>query len=290
MRLCLRKFISIIISVLLIISISVVSFTATTYYYSQNFEFYKNDLKGITISDYVEDDTVIEIPNKLIDYTVTAIGISAFSDDTDLTSITIPDTVVSIGAFAFNNCKSLTDITFTSDNLYEIVMGAFQDCDSFVNIDLSKTSLAYITNQLFAKCDNLESVVIPNTVVDIGAYAFYNCPKLNKVVIPNSVNSIASNAFKNSTDNLTIYCYTDSTAHTYAVENNIPYILLDAPTYDLGDVDLSGGIDIKDATLIQKYLADIETLDATQLSVADYNQDGEVNIMDATAIQKYLVS
>lgn len=290
MKLTFKKSISIIVSIMLIFALSVTSIYATTYYYDQNFEYYINDMGGVTVSDYLADDTDIDIPVKLSNNYVTAIGPSAFSNDTDLTSIYIPNSVVSIGAFAFNNCTSLPYITLRSNKLTEIVMGAFQNCDSLVSVDLTKTSVTKISDQVFAKCDNLESVYIPYIAESIGSFAFYNCPKLNKVVIPKSVTSIASNAFKNSTDNLTIYCYTDSTAHTYAVENNIPYILLDAPTYDLGDVDLSGGIDIKDATLIQKYLADIETLDATQLSVADYNQDGEVNIMDATAIQKYLVS
>lgn len=290
MRLTFKKSVSIMFSVILIITLSITSISATTYYYDSNFEFYKNELGGITVSDFMLDNTVIDIPEELLDYTVTAIDVSAFSDDTDLKSVTIPSTVVSIGAFAFNNCKSLSDITFTSNNLSEIVMGAFQDCDSFVNIDLSNTSITKVSDQLFAKCDNLESVIIPDTAESIGSFAFYKCPKLNKVVIPNSVTTIASNAFKNSTANLTIYCYENSTAHTYAVEKNIPFKLIEEVNYELGDVDLNGSIDIKDATLIQKYLADIEMLDATQLGVADYNQDNQINIMDATEIQKYLVS
>ena len=57
-------------------------------------------------------------------------------------------------------------------------------------------------------------------------------------------------------------------------------------TYVLGDVDLNGTVTVKDATLVQKYAADMATLDEVQLSVADVNADEKVNVKDATAIQK----
>lgn len=56
----------------------------------------------------------------------------------------------------------------------------------------------------------------------------------------------------------------------------------------LGDVDLNGKVNIKDATLIQKALASIATLDELQYALADTNVDGAVNIKDATLIQKFL--
>ena len=60
------------------------------------------------------------------------------------------------------------------------------------------------------------------------------------------------------------------------------------PTYTLGDVNNDGKIDITDATLIQRYAAEIEELDDTQLLAADANGDGKVNIADATTIQNYI--
>lgn len=56
----------------------------------------------------------------------------------------------------------------------------------------------------------------------------------------------------------------------------------------LGDVDLSGIVNIKDATLIQKTLADITTIDEVQYALADANVDGKVNVKDVTEIQKFL--
>ena len=48
------------------------------------------------------------------------------------------------------------------------------------------------------------------------------------MTIPQWCDTIADNAFWNS-PNVTISCYTDSAAQTYAEEHEIPYILLDVP-------------------------------------------------------------
>ncbi len=67
----------------------------------------------------------------------------------------------------------------------------------------------------------------------------------------------------------------------------------DEPTSDeiviYGDANLDGDVNIKDATLIQKVTAGLETLEFVQARwCADVNLDGYVNIKDATAIQKYV--
>lgn len=53
-----------------------------------------------------------------------------------------------------------------------------------------------------------------------------------------------------------------------------------------GDVDLAEDRNIKDATLIQKYLAGISQLTPLQKVVADTDGDGKITIKDATLIQK----
>ena len=56
----------------------------------------------------------------------------------------------------------------------------------------------------------------------------------------------------------------------------------------IGDVDQNGEISILDATLIQKYLADFESLSSEQILIADTDQNNDINIKDSTEIQKYL--
>ncbi len=57
-------------------------------------------------------------------------------------------------------------------------------------------------------------------------------------------------------------------------------------TFELGDVDKDGNINIKDATAIQKHIAMLDILDDEAMLLADYDADGVVTIKDATAIQK----
>ena len=54
---------------------------------------------------------------------------------------------------------------------------------------------------------------------------------------------------------------------------------------ETGDVNLDGKVDIRDATLIQQYLADLATLSDNQQKVADMDESGGININDATAVQ-----
>lgn len=56
----------------------------------------------------------------------------------------------------------------------------------------------------------------------------------------------------------------------------------------VGDVNLDGYVDIRDATMIQKHLVQLVTLSDAQLIAADTNGDGEVNISDATHLRMYL--
>lgn len=54
----------------------------------------------------------------------------------------------------------------------------------------------------------------------------------------------------------------------------------------LGDVNLDGKVNIKDATALQKHLAKLQTLSEKNLSMSDTNKDSRITISDATTIQK----
>ena len=56
----------------------------------------------------------------------------------------------------------------------------------------------------------------------------------------------------------------------------------------LGDVNCDGKVNIKDATAIQKHLANISVLTDEGFALADVDGSGKVNIKDATAIQKHI--
>ena len=56
----------------------------------------------------------------------------------------------------------------------------------------------------------------------------------------------------------------------------------------IGDSDLNGSVNVKDATLIQKHVADIVVIDDYALYFADADRNSTVNVKDATTIQKYV--
>ena len=62
----------------------------------------------------------------------------------------------------------------------------------------------------------------------------------------------------------------------------------DTGDFEIGDVNMDGKINIKDATAIQKHVAKIIELDDLQLLLADYDGNGKANVRDTTAIQKFL--
>lgn len=58
-------------------------------------------------------------------------------------------------------------------------------------------------------------------------------------------------------------------------------------TYELGDVNMDGVVNILDATLVQKFIAGLTELTEAQEKYANVNMDDYVNVIDATQIQKY---
>lgn len=56
-----------------------------------------------------------------------------------------------------------------------------------------------------------------------------------------------------------------------------------------GEVNGDGDITVVDATLVQKHVAQLETLSADKQILADVNGDNTISVVDATLIQKYIV-
>ncbi len=142
--------------------------------------------------------TSITIPNG-----VTSIGISAFYDCSGMISITIPSSVTSINYHAFNGCSGLTSITIPN-SVTIIENDAFNRCSGLTSITVADGNAKFdsrdncnaiietSTNKLLRGCQN---TVIPNSVTDLGYYAFGGCSSLTSVTIPNSVTSIGDWAF-----------------------------------------------------------------------------------------------
>ena len=161
-----------------------------------------------TVANYDNStpDGVIDIPDTVkkdnIDYTVTAIGYSAFgslSTPINVSSVFIPATVLSIGDSAFIYCDALTTVTFAENSqLKSIERAAFWGSEQvyprFKEIKIPD-SVETIGNGAFYDCRDLERITLPSALQTLSTVTFYNCTALSEVTFPASLKTIESSAF-----------------------------------------------------------------------------------------------
>lgn len=171
--------------------------------------------------------TQVVVPN-----TVSHIGDLAFLACVRLSCINIPQSVISIGKGAFAHCRFLSEINIPEG---DIKLGDFIFDDSgickplytasqFIYMPRFKEGVYEISEGIkkivggaFADCKMLTNVIIPNSVIEIGNFAFRNCtniqtPIYNKHIfaylpnsyegeytIPYGISTIAGGAFNNCT-------------------------------------------------------------------------------------------
>ena len=212
-----------------------------TKYKSVDGVLFNKDMTTLILYPNAKINASYAIPNS-----VTEIEVDAFSGCTSLTKVTVPDSMTGIGDSAFQGCTSLKEITIPN-SVTEISNYAFSGCTSLTKVTIpdSVTKIGY---GAFSGCTSLKEVTIPNNVTIISSYnredAFENCTNLTKLTIYGYETSIY--AFRSCTS-LTIYCYRNSLAHVEALNDGVPFVLLDEtdpepqPDPDL-DIDEEAGM------------------------------------------------
>ncbi len=217
-----------------------------------------------TITGYTGTETNVTVPGELDGYTVTAIGNSAFRGINTIRKVVLPETIVSIGDLAFN-------------------------CDNLANINLPN-GINHIGDRAFL-CSSLTYVNLPTSLTEISEGTFEACSELAYVRIPHNITSIGSYAFSvYDPDLLTIVGCANSTAQTYAEQNNLAFATLPCKDHTfrsgacfccnvlLGDLNEDGVVNKDDYTMLQGYVNDPST--CPNLSIADVNQDGVLDVSD----------
>ena len=139
--------------------------------------------------------TKLVIPAKYNGIKVVGIKDSAFQNQDNLVSVTLPEGVTDIGAFAFAGCTSLKSINLPS-TVKKINSSAFKDCASLVSVEIPE-NVTMIGDSAFENCTSLASINIPNTVNLISIATFKGCTSLKSITIPESVALISESAFAN---------------------------------------------------------------------------------------------
>lgn len=149
-----------------------------------------------------------------------------------ITEIIIPEKITSIGSYAFKDCSNLTTVIWNAENctkagdtygqcifngctdLKTIQIGknvkiipkyAFYYCDKVTEIEIPY-GVTKIEERAFAMCENLSgSLVIPDSVTEIGKEAFFGCSSLTSVTIGENVSTIGQWAFESCKKLETVY-------------------------------------------------------------------------------------
>ena len=305
-------------------SVTVFYAESVYYYYGFLYTYINNDL--VSLYGIEDSKTEVHVPDTLNGRKLVDISNRSCMNNKNITLLEFSNALnlERIGSYAFMGCSGISGELKIPSYVNLIEESAFRDCSSIETLTMNSNA-EVIPSYCFYGCTSLNSVTLNNNTTTINSFAFASCSKLSYVEIPLSVTAIAQTAFDG--DIITLGVYTDSAAHQYAVNNNIPFVLLDAPVppseeptiapteavteaptqaptaeptqpateapteqngYYLGDVNNNGYVDIIDATFIQRALADFVLPDYCDLSHGDVDGSGDFQIVDATLIGRYL--
>lgn len=136
------------------------------------------------------------VPQKIGEYTVTEIGAYSFKDCTRLVTLSLPSTIRRIGDCAFYGCTKLSEVHIP-ETVTQIGWGILENTPW-----LSSQTAEFVTigdNILLEYNGSSETVTIPDTIKQIGGYAFFGNDTMKKIVFPGTLVSIGNFAFDKCT-------------------------------------------------------------------------------------------
>ncbi|MBQ8725005.1 MAG: leucine-rich repeat protein, partial [Oscillospiraceae bacterium] len=161
----------------------------------------------------------IVIPVSWSGMNIIEIADEAFSGQTEITGVTVPDTVQRIGAGAFRGCTSLEQVNL-ENTIQSVGAGAFEDTawsaahaddemmilDELVLISVSDSaekiyvpdSVRVIADEACMDNTSLKTAVMTEYTGYIGKKSFSGCTGLTEAIFPNGVKSIGDHAFADS--------------------------------------------------------------------------------------------
>ena len=139
---------------------------------------------------------------------VTTIGQYALAGCENLINITVPDNVTRIDQYALMGCNNLTTLTVpfigrsANETYYDhfgywFANNSYNNQNDTIPMTLSTVKITNdptINSSGFYGCQNITNIILTNTAIKIGSYAFYRTG-ISNITIPNSVTTIDHSAF-----------------------------------------------------------------------------------------------
>lgn len=147
----------------------------------------------------VQDETLsgdIIIPESIThegrSYTVVRTTNGAFQN-TDITSISLPNNIKSLGNNCFKQCHNLISVKLP-DNITSLGDNTFSICSKLSSIKLPDT-LTSLGEYCFSGCDNLATLTLPNSITKLGIGCFHSCENLETVTLPQNITNLPAFCF-----------------------------------------------------------------------------------------------
>ena len=127
---------------------------------------------------------ILNIPSTIEGKTITHIGQRAFSRDTALESLTLPNSMLVLEDEAFSECAALTSVTLPESKLSVIGMRAFYKCTALTAITIP-TTVREILREAFKDSTNLVITLQTNNykIINYGAAQFVGAKQIR---VPNA--------------------------------------------------------------------------------------------------------
>lgn len=129
--------------------------------------------------------TSIELPEGL-----KSIGEWAFRG-CDLQSFDIPESVETVGGYAYSQNMDITSVTVPAG--VTMGSGVFYECTGIKTVTIEE-GVTEVAPESFKECSALKTVKLASTVEAIGEGAFQNCP-LTSITLPAGLKTLGGNAF-----------------------------------------------------------------------------------------------
>lgn len=259
---------------------------------------YTNHGSYIEITACNTTQTSVTVPAAIDGVPVTTIGVLAFSDCKQLTSIRLPDSITTLKEGAFRNCQNLSEINIP-DSVRSIGTELFYDCYALKTAHIPP-KISEIPDNMFAFCTSLTNVNIPSNITVINKGAFYYCKGLQSISIPVDVSFIGHSAFSECTAlNSVSFAGTELVWKTIRIEGSNTYLTQAPMTFGTeepavtvlyGDVNCNGMVDITDVLALNTNLLNGTPLPALGIRAADVDRDGKLTFADSLVILKHTVS